>query len=355
LKLAHAAWPVLAGLVIGLAAGAVWMLLQPDRYRAETRVLTRGEARGLVPAVKALAESSLLEQNLAQTLRLDDTPEISASGGNGGVVTLSTEAGSSERARQIDGEAAIVLGRLVTTRFGPGVEATLLDPAHTVEQTSPTPSRDLLLAGLIGLGAGAAVAAGRGRRRPRAVPVTASVDPAVERRLRERIAAVAKRELALARRAGEFAQREAALKQEHAVLEPARAEVAQERAAVEQERAAAEQERAAVEQERAAVEQERAAVEQERAAAVRVEPEPESEPEPERGLGPLPEPLLTPSRASWTLDELEELVRAHQGDASQQEEWQTYLFLLREHAAADGTLPRSLDGLINDVFAPILR
>jgi hypothetical protein len=325
LRYARAAWPVLAGLLIGLAAGAVWIVLQPERHRAETRVLVRGDARGLVPAVKALAESSLLEQNLAQTLRLDETPEVSATGGSGGVLTLSTEAGSSERARQIDGEAAIVLGRLVTTRFGSGAEATVLDPAHAVEQTSPTPSRDLLVAGLIGLAAGTALAFGRRRRAPREV-VSVSVtqaDPAVEERLQARMDAVAKRERALARRAGELAQREAELEQERATAAAAPAPGREPEPEPEPEPGP--------------------------------EPEPEPEPEPQAEPEPPPEPRLTAARGSWTLDELEELVRAAGGDPGRQEEWRTYLFFLREHAAADGSLPRSFDGLINDVFGPILR
>ena len=31
----------------------------------------------------------------------------------------------------------------------------------------------------------------------------------------------------------------------------------------------------------------------------------------------------------------------------------TSVFFLREHAAADGTLPASFDGLVNDVFGPL--
>jgi hypothetical protein len=33
----------------------------------------------------------------------------------------------------------------------------------------------------------------------------------------------------------------------------------------------------------------------------------------------------------------------------------TYLFYLREHAAVDGSLPRSFDGLVNEVFGSLLR
>jgi hypothetical protein len=312
LKAARAAWPLLAGLLIGLAAGAVWTLLQPDRHRAETRVLVRGDARGLVPAVKALAESSLLEQNLAQTLRLKDTPEITAAGGNGGVLTLSAEAGSSERARQIDGEAAIVLGRLVTTRFGPGAEATLLDPAQTVEQTSPTPGRNLLIAGLIGLALGAAAAAARTRRPPTPAPEPIAVDPDLEPRLQARIDAIAKRELALARRAGELADRESRLRQR----------------------------------------------EEELTAAPPPAPVEELEPEPEPELEPEPvveEPAPAPTtRGQWTLDALEDLVLKQGADAAQHEEWTTYLFFLREHASVDGTLPPSFNALVNEVFGPLV-
>jgi hypothetical protein len=324
LKLARAAWPVLAGLLIGLAAGGVWTVLQADRYRAESRVLVRGDARGLVAAVKALAESSLLEQNLAQTLRLEETPRISATGGSGGVITLSAEGGSSERARQIDGEAAIVLGRLVTTRFGSGAEATVLDPAHTVEQTSPDPSRNLLITGLIGLAVGTAIALGRGRRRPPEIAV--GVDAAAEQRLQERIDAVASRELALARRAGELAQRESVLERDQAALELRTREPA--------------------------IEPE-AEPEPEPVPEPEPEPEPEVEPEPEREPEIVAAPVAT--RGGWTLDELEEVVRRQHADPVQTEEWMTYLFYLREHAAADGSLPRSFDGLVNEVFGSLLR
>jgi hypothetical protein len=35
----------------------------------------------------------------------------------------------------------------------------------------------------------------------------------------------------------------------------------------------------------------------------------------------------------------------------QADEWTTYLYFLREHASIDGSLPRSFDSLIADVFA----
>jgi hypothetical protein len=56
------------------------------------------------------------------------------------------------------------------------------------------------------------------------------------------------------------------------------------------------------------------------------------------------------------LDALETLTleRTDAGaSAAQQKEWSAYLFLLREHAAADGTLPMSFDRLVTDVFGPL--
>jgi hypothetical protein len=38
----------------------------------------------------------------------------------------------------------------------------------------------------------------------------------------------------------------------------------------------------------------------------------------------------------------------------QVESWRTYLYFIREHAGSDGTLPRSLNPLIEDVFADLL-
>jgi hypothetical protein len=369
-KLARAAWPVLVGVLLGLAGGAVWTLFQSDSYRAEARVQVRGEASGLVPAVKALAESRLLEQNVAQTLRLAEEPEVTASGGNGGIVTLAAEAGTSERARQLDGEAAIVLGHLVVARFGNGAGVTVLDPAHTVEQTSPTPERNVLLAGLIGLVGGVAGAIALGRRRPAPVPVVPEVpvpDPDVERHLLERVDAVTKRERAMARRAGELAQREARVHEAEQELEATEraqeleaTERAQELEAVKRAQEL-EAERLTRELDAARLVHEREAekLAQEREAVKRAAAEPEPEPDPEPEPKPEPQPILErrPSlRSRWTLDDLEELVRKHRGsDPARDREWTTYLFFLREHAFVDGTLPASFDPLISEVFGSLLR
>ncbi len=41
-RIARLGWPILAGALVGLAAGAVWTLAQPVRHRAEAQVFVRG-------------------------------------------------------------------------------------------------------------------------------------------------------------------------------------------------------------------------------------------------------------------------------------------------------------------------
>ena len=296
----------------GLAVGGIWTLLQADSFRADARVLVRPHTS----AVTALAQSSLIESNIAQTLHLSSPPKITASEGKGGVLTVTAHGGSRERARQTDAEAVVILAQKVPQRF-PGARATVLDPAHVAEQTSPTPGRNLLITCIAGLLLGIAAAATLARER--ATPATAGApDPRAERRLQRRIDQVAQRERALAQRAGQLAAREQDLTR-----------------------------------------RERALVEQ------RVEPEPQPEPAAEPQPEPEPAPAEPPPAAAptglagaWTLGALETLTR-ERSDAGaseeQKDEWSTYLFLLREHADADGTLPASFDQLVNDVFGPLPR
>jgi hypothetical protein len=309
---------IAAGVLVGLAAGAVWTWLQADRYRADARVLVRPTSSRIVPAVEALAESSLVESNVAQTLHLSSPPDVSAQRGDGGVLTVSVEAVSRERARQIDAEAVVVLTQKVDQRFGAsvGVSVTLLDPAHAAEQTSPTTGRNFLIAGLLGLGAGVGGAALTRRREP-AENGGLHLDPDAERRLAVRIDAVAQRERALARRAADLAEREARLRQR------------------EEELAAASAEPAPI-----------PPVPPEPKPLVLSEP-PEPEPEPPAPLEPAGE---------WTLHDLERRVQEHaNADPARYEEWNTYLFLLREHADHDGRLPSSFRSLVAEVFGDLME
>lgn len=307
---------VLLFVLAGLAAGAIWTLLQPDRYRADARVLVRPTSARIVPAVEALAESSLVKANVAQTLRLSSSPEITAKRGDAGVLTVSAKAGSRDRARQIDAEALVILTQKVAQRFrAAGVSATVLDPAHVAAQTSPTPGRNLLITGLAGLVVGIAVAVALSSTRP-AEPSRAAADPRVEQRLNARIEQVTRRERTLAQRAGQLAAREQDLARREDDFERRAAEV--------------------------------------EAAAAPEPEEPASQPEAE----PEPVPAEVRPAGRWTLQGLEALTRERTaaGAASgQQDEWSTYLFFLREHADADGALPPAFDQLVNDVFGPLPR
>jgi hypothetical protein len=325
---------LVAGVLAGLAAGAIWTWAQADRFRAEARVLVRPASERIVPAVEALAESSLLEANVAQTLHLASPPHISAKTGKGGIVTVSVQAGSRERARQIDAEAVAILTQKVGQRFpAVDVSATVLDPAHAAEQTSPTPGRNLLITGLAGLVAGLAAAAMFLRRRP---SPSGAVDPHAERRLRTRIDEVAKRERALARRAGELAAREKQLERREEALAAVAARPSP-------------SDHAAARREQELERRERELGEREAQLAAGPEPVPEA---------PVEQPPQEPARprsGRWTIDELEELVRERRAAFPERaEEWDTYLFLLRAHANIDGSLPPSFDSLVADVFGEIL-
>jgi hypothetical protein len=306
-----------ACVVAGLAAGAIWTWAQADRYRADARVLVRPASARIVPAVEALAESSLVETNVAQTLRLSSPPDISAKRGDGGVLSVSVDAGSRERARQIDAEAVVILLQKVQQRFGTaGVSATVLDPAHAAEQTSPTAGRNLLITGLIGLAAGLAAAVAL-RRSPY---VGAAADPAAERRLRARIDEVARREVALAQKAGKLAAREQALaKRTRGTVEPEPPRVV---------------------------------------PSLAVEPEGQelsaASTEPEPAAAAAAEGAHERPRGRWNLTDIERLVSARTDVSPERaEEWRMYLQLLRSHASVDGTLPAGFDALVNDVFADL--
>ena len=272
-------------------------------------MLVRPATPRTVAGVEALAESSLVAENIAQTLHVT-APDVTATPGEGGVLTVSVTAGEGERARQLDAEALILLTQLAPRRFtAPTVEVTVVDPAHVAEQTSPTLGRNLLIGVLGGLVLGLAATVALHRRRESRW-IAGSLDPDRERSLEVRVAAVAKREAALARRAGELAATEQRL-QEQGQLAAAKA-----------------------------------------GDPVAAEPEPPAqEPAP---APPVAEtaPQAKPVDGSWTLDALERLVRDRRpASPGQAEEWDTYLFLLRQHATADGRLPPSFDALIADVFA----
>jgi hypothetical protein len=351
-RIARLFWPIAAGVLLGLAIGGVWTLFQSDRYRAETHLLLRGGATTrLSPAVVTLANGSVVQENVRQTLRLSRVPDLSARLDRN-ILVVFAEAGSRDRARQVDAEAAQVITQLVAARFGSeGLRTSLLDPAHVVDQPSPTPVRNLLVAGLLGLVVGGAFAYPRWRRRVVPPAVGGAVDPDVERRLKQRVGEVTKRERALARRAGELAEREAKVEKQREKLEELEARLKQ--------RAA---ELGETKQELAGRADDIAA--DEKALEARAAeppppppPPPPPEPEPALALSPPPDAASEPAvrMGSWNMNDLQRVVDSQTSATPEQvEEWTTYLFFLREHAASDGSLPRQFDGLVEDVFGELI-
>jgi capsular polysaccharide biosynthesis protein len=71
-----------------------------------------------------------------------------------------------------------------------------------------------------------------------------------------------------------------------------------------------------------------------------------------------PEPVPIPTNGAagrYSLTDLEELVARRGGEHPEKlEEWQSYLFFLRDYATSDGRIPASFDWLIADTFSELL-
>jgi hypothetical protein len=67
------------------------------------------------------------------------------------------------------------------------------------------------------------------------------------------------------------------------------------------------------------------------------------------------EPPGEATTGSWSVTQLEELIREHAGDdASRDEEWSLLLGYLREFAGPDGFLPADLDPLVRESFPELV-
>jgi capsular polysaccharide biosynthesis protein len=145
----------------------------------------------------------------------------------------------------------------------------------------------------------------------------------------ERVAAVQEREVALARRAAELAVRERELEIRRTELEQRGRELDERAAALEEEANRVEEEAARVEEEARRVEEER----------------------------PMPVVALAgePEDGHFNLVTLERLVEERGRDFPHRvEEWTSYLYFLRDYAAADGSVPASFDGLIQETFSELV-
>lgn len=183
-----------------------------------------------------------------------------------------------------------------------------------------------------------------GRRRA-AVPV---VDESRERELAERERVVDERAQALEQREGALEQRERELAERKQAPPPEAARLDERIAAVTlRETSMARKAAQLALRERELADQQTALAEREAELERREqEPPPEPEPEPEPAPG---EP------GAFRIEELERLVADHGSRYPDRiEEWRYYVHFLREHAAADGTLPASFDYLIDETFAELL-
>jgi hypothetical protein len=316
-------WVVPAAVLLGALIGILISLTGSTSRRAEASVLIsspRGPA-AVTPQLanlRELATSSVLAGNVRSTLRLDealadvrDRLDADVRPASQVIVIAATDE-DSETARQIAQEAAVVFTNLVDARFGtrtPPLQAAVLDSAHALSAPSRHFLRNALIGAAVGLMFGAAAAAVLGggiggmpgRLSDPATQELRDRQKSLERRVKE----VTKRERELARRAGQLAKRETLAAQREA----------------------------------------------ERTRSV--EPEPAALPHAvTAAAGRGPESIA----GRWNLNALERRVHERrEADPAQYEEWTAYLFFLREHANSDGTLPASFDGLVDDVFAPLLR
>jgi hypothetical protein len=302
---------VLAATLLGVGVGAAVAAAGTPKSKAEAKVVVQAPGgpaavRPQLPNVRELATSSLLAGNVDSTLRLPGSPEalrkrLHASIAPGSeVIVLAVSDSSGDRARQIAQESAVVLTQLVQARFRtPPLTATILDPAHVVAKHGRHFLLDALIGAAVGLAVSAAVLAGM-RRGVVVAPRPPRDEQLVERerQLKERIALVTRRERELAKRAGELAKREKAT----ASLEHPAA------------------------------------------------PEPVPAPPPVQPLAP-----TAAARNGWTLEDLERLVRARRPDfPDRADEWDAYLFYLRDYTEADGRLPENFRPLVEEVFGELL-
>jgi hypothetical protein len=294
----------------------------------------------MLPNLRELATSGVVAGNVQSTLRLtkstrDLRRQLQASvRPQSEVIAISATDKRADHARQIAQEAAVVFAQLVDARFGtakPALHAAVLDSAHLVGGPDRHFGRNVLVGVLVGLllGSTGVFLLASGARQPLAV---GGDDDRLRKResvLEQRVKGVTARERAVAVRAGKLAVREQELEARTAKV------------------AAAEHEAGARAGELATAERE-----PEPPAAEPFPSPPEPPPQPQAKA----EPALPPPAGTWNLYELQKAVDAQTGVIPEQAEiWQAHLYFLREHASSDGSLPRSFDALIADVFAEIVH
>jgi hypothetical protein len=325
-------WPLALGVLLGVLAGVLVSLLGSSTRRAEASVLVSSSAgpaavTPMLPNLRELATSGVVAANVRSTLRLtkstqDLRRQLHATvRPRSEVIAISATDEVADHARQVAQEAAVVFAQLVEARFGagkPALHAAVLDSAHVLAGPDRQLLRNVLIGALVGLLLGSAtmfvLASGT-----RQVIAAGGGDDLSTREglLEQRVKGVTARERALADRAGKLAAREQELDARATQIAASKREL--------------------------------------EAVAVPPPPPPPA-PEPIPAPEPEAEPALPPRAGTWNLSDLQRAVDAQTGATPEQvENWRTYLYFVREHASPDGTLPRSFDPLIADVFGEILR
>jgi capsular polysaccharide biosynthesis protein len=349
-------WPLAAGIFLGALVGVLVTLLGSSTRRAEAAVLVSSSAgtqavRPMLPNLRELAAGGVVAGNVRSTLRLTESTETVRSRlhaevrPQSEVIVISATDSNADHARQLAQEAGVVFAQLVDARFGTGkpeLHAAVLDSAHVQGGPDRHFLRNGVIGALVGLLLGAAamfVLASRAL----VVRGEGLDDAALRQRedvLAERVEGVTARERALAEHAGKLAVRERELGERDATL-----------AAGERDLTARVSEVVGSQRKLAERAAELAAGERELKKRAAVPPLPE----PEKAVDvpePLAEPPVAPRTGSWNLNNLQRAVDADsEASVEQVEEWHTYLYFLRGHAAADGSLPRQFDGLVEDVFS----
>jgi hypothetical protein len=351
-------WPLALGVLLGVLAGVLVSLLGSSTRRAEASVLVSSSAgpaavTPMLPNLRELATSGVVAANVRSTLRLtkstqDLRRQLHATvRPRSEVIAISATDEVADHARQVAQEAAVVFAQLVEARFGagkPALHAAVLDSAHVLAGPDRQLLRNVLIGALVGLLLGSAtmfvLASGT-----RQVIAAGGGDDLSTREglLEQRVKGVTARERVLADRAGKLAAREQELDARTAQLTAAEREVGERAGEV----ASSQRELADRAARIAATKSELEAL-----AAVQPPPVPEPAPAPEAKA----EPALPPRVGTWNLSELQAAVDAYTDATPEQaESWRTYLYFVREHASPDGTLPRTFDPLVADIFGEALE
>lgn len=158
-----------AAVAVGLAGAIVGYSGSGTHRAATTLAIQRGGAPAVVPSVVALAQTSVLAENVAQETHVPAATvaaHLHARALPGtALIELTYDDPSAAHAAQLAQQAASTLESLVASRFS-ALSVGVVDPAHPVGGTRRPVLRDTLVGALLGLLAGAALA-GRRIRLPR--------------------------------------------------------------------------------------------------------------------------------------------------------------------------------------------